>query len=67
MTHRDDVDHMCARLRKLLAETTQLDRRGFMQAFGRAMAGSALATGFSGDSLTSAISDQCPGGALFGE
>src|ERR1044072_205658 len=44
MTHRDDVDHMCARLRKLLAETRHLDRRGFMQAFGRAMAGSALAT-----------------------
>ena len=48
MTHRDDVDHMCARLRKLLAETRHLDRRGFMQAFGRAMAGSALATTLTG-------------------
>jgi hypothetical protein len=26
-----------------------------------------LDTGFSGDSLTSAINDQCPSGALFGE
>src|SRR5205809_438774 len=49
MTHRDnDIEKMCARLRDLLAETKHLDRRGFMEAFGRAMAGSALMTAFAG-------------------
>ena len=45
MTHRDnDIEKMCARLRSLLAETRHLDRRAFIEAFGRAMAGSALMT-----------------------
>jgi putative spermidine/putrescine transport system substrate-binding protein len=49
MTHRDnDVEKMCARLRELLAETKHLDRRAFIEAFGRAMAGSALMTAFAG-------------------
>jgi putative spermidine/putrescine transport system substrate-binding protein len=48
MTHRDDVERMCAGLRDLLEETKHLDRRAFIQALGRSAAGAALAAAFSG-------------------
>jgi len=49
MTTRDnDVEQMCADLRHVLAETRHLDRRGFIAALGRTMAGSALMTAFAG-------------------
>ena len=49
MTHRDDdVEQLCARLRGLLAETKGLDRRSFIAALGRSLAGTALMTAFAG-------------------
>lgn len=48
MARDNDVDVMCAGLRELLAETTHLDRRGFMKALGRSAAGSMLASAFAG-------------------
>jgi hypothetical protein len=36
-----DVDETCARLRKILLETRGIDRRGFIAALGRTLAGSA--------------------------
>ena len=47
-TRDNDVERMCAGLRKLLAETRHLDRRDFIAALGRTMAGSALMTAFAG-------------------
>src|SRR5262245_53174700 len=48
-TQRDDyVEQTCARLRDLLEETRSLDRRAFIAAFSRAMAGSALMSVFAG-------------------
>jgi putative spermidine/putrescine transport system substrate-binding protein len=44
----DGGEQACVRMRELLKETRHLDRRGFMGAFGRVMAGSALASVFAG-------------------
>lgn len=47
MSHRDDdVGQLCARLRDLLAETQELDRRSFIEALGRTAAGAALMSMF---------------------
>ena len=49
MTTRDnDVEQTCADLRKLLTETRHLDRRDFITALGRTVAGSVLMTTFAG-------------------
>src|SRR3954468_13372888 len=68
MTTRDnDVEQMCANLRKLLAETEHLDRRDFITALGRTAAGSALMAAFAGLAPRSAqaggpVSSICFGG-----
>ena len=58
MTTRDnDVEQMCAGLRKFLAETRHLDRRDFITALGRTVAGSALMTAFAGTPLFGAAGE----------